>query len=133
MPRYSVLILRGLATDEALALTRRAEEIAAPDDLDAQVKWRLARVEVLLATDQLAEAEQLAREAIAEAEPSDTIILLADSLAALGSVMRAARAPAEAIPPINRAIELYEAKGDVVSAGRQHAALRVISSAERPI
>jgi class 3 adenylate cyclase/tetratricopeptide (TPR) repeat protein len=132
-PMLASAIVRQGRTDEALALTRRAEEIAAPDDLDAQVKWRLARVEVLLATDQLAEAERLAREAIAEAEPSDTIILLADSLAALGSVMRAARAPAEAIPPINRAIELYEAKGDVVSAGRQHAALRVISGAERPL
>lgn len=68
-----------------------------------------------------------------EAEPSDTTILLADSLAALGAVMRAARSPSEATPPIARAIELYEAKGDVVSAGRQHAALRAVSDAEKRV
>ena len=130
-PMLASAVVRQGRTGEALALTRRAEEIAATDDLDAQVKWRLARVEVLLATGELAEAERLAREAIAAAEPSDTIILLADSLAALGAVMRAARAPSEAIPPLTRAVELYEAKGDVVSAGRQRAALRAIEGAER--
>ena len=130
-PMLASAIVRQGRTEEALELTRRAEEIAAPDDLDSQVKWRLARIETLLATGGLAEAERLAREAIAEAEPSDTTILLADSLAALGAVMRAARAPTEAVPPINRAIELYEAKGDVVSAGRQRAALRVIGDTER--
>lgn len=119
--------------DEALELTARAQDMAAPDDLDAQVKWRLARASVLLARGELAEAERLTREAIGEAEPSDTTILLADSLAALGAVMRAARSPSEATTPIARAIELYEAKGDVVSAGRQHAALRAVSDAEKRV
>jgi class 3 adenylate cyclase/tetratricopeptide (TPR) repeat protein len=125
------IVRQGDRAEEALALTQRAEEIAAPDDLDAQVKWRLARVEALLDLDDLAEAERLAREAIAQAEPTDTTVLLADSLAALGSVMRAAASPEEARPPLQRALGLYEAKGDVVSAGRQRAALRVVESAQR--
>ncbi|MGI9020604.1 MAG: ATP-binding protein [Solirubrobacterales bacterium] len=132
-PMLASAIVRRGRVDEALELTQMAEAVAAPDDLDAQVKWRLARVDTLLATGELAEAERLAREAIAEAEPSDTIILLADSLAALGAVMRAARAPGEAIPAITRAIELYEAKGDVVSAGRQHTVLRLLEGSERRI
>ena len=130
-PMLASAVVRQGRTEEALELTRRAESIAAHDDLDSQVKWRLARAEALLATGELAEAERLAREAIAEAEPSDTTILLADSLAALGAVLRAAQAPAEAVPPMTRAIELYEAKGDVVSAGRHRAALRVVGAAER--
>ena len=116
--------------DEALELTARARDIAAPDDLDAQVRWRLARAEALIASGGLAEAERLAREAIAEAEPSDTRLLLADALATLAAVMRAARSPGEASGPARRAIELYEAKGDVVSAGRQRAALRAVEGAE---
>jgi tetratricopeptide (TPR) repeat protein len=130
-PMLAVAIVRQGRVEEAMELTRRAEAIAAPDDLDAQVKWRLARIEALLELGDLAEAERLAREAIAEAEPSDTVILRADALAALGAVMRSARSPAEAVPPIRKALELYEAKGDVVAAGRQRAALRVIESAER--
>ncbi len=130
-PMLAVAIVRQGRIEEALELTRRAERMAAHDDLDAQVKWRLARVESLLASGDLAEAERLAREAIAAAEPSDTTLLLADALASLGAVMRAARAPTEAVSPITRAIQLYEAKGDVVSAERQHAALRVIRDTER--
>ncbi len=130
-PMLASAIARQGRLDEALELTRRAEAVSAPDDLDAQVKWRLARAEALLARGELAQAERLARAAIAAAEPTDTVILLADSLAMLGTVMRAAGSESEAMPPIRRAIELYEAKGDVVSAGRQHAALRASQRAER--
>ena len=54
--------------DEALELSERTEEISAPDDLDAQVRWRIARAQALSAANELAEAERFAREAVAVAE-----------------------------------------------------------------
>jgi class 3 adenylate cyclase/tetratricopeptide (TPR) repeat protein len=107
---------------EAIALTERAEGIAAPDDLDGQVKWRLARSAARVAESEHADAERLAREAVALAETTDSILMHADALAGLGYGLVAAGAADEALGPWSSAIELYEAKGDVVSAARWQAA-----------
>jgi class 3 adenylate cyclase/tetratricopeptide (TPR) repeat protein len=113
--------------DEALELTERTEEIAARDDLDAQVRWRVARAEALTAANELADAERFAREAVDVADPGDTVILTADSLSCLGEVMLAARSPSEAVPALERALQLYEAKGDVVSATKRRTTLDALS------
>ena len=113
--------------DEALALSERTEEIAAMDDLDAQVKWRIARAQALTASNELAEAERFAREAIEVAEPGDTVILSADAHSCLGEVLLAARSSSEAVPPLERALGLYEAKGDVVSAGQRRETLDALT------
>jgi tetratricopeptide (TPR) repeat protein len=118
----SVLVPQG-RTGEAIELTELAERIAAPDDLDGQVKWRLARAAALSLAGDHADAERLARASVALAKPTDTVILEADALAGLGSVLMAAGAAGEAAGPIERAAELYEAKGDTVSAGRWRATL----------
>jgi tetratricopeptide (TPR) repeat protein len=103
---------------EALALTEQAERIAAPDDLDGQVKWRLARASARVAQGEPADAERLGREAVALAESTDSIVLHADALAGLAYALIAGGAPSESVEPCSCAIELYEAKGDVVSAAR---------------
>jgi tetratricopeptide (TPR) repeat protein len=108
---------------EAIALTEHAERIAAPDDLDAQVKWRLARSSARVAEGDYADAERLAREAIALAAPTDSLLLHADAFAGLGYALVGAGAASEAVHPWNAAIELYQAKGDVVSAARWRSAL----------
>ncbi len=113
--------------DEALELSERTEEIAASDDLDAQVKWRIARAQALTASNHLAEAERFAREAVDVAEPGDTVVLHADALSCLGEVLLAARSPSEAVPVLERAVELYEAKGDVVSTAQRRATLDALS------
>ena len=122
----SALAARG-EVDEALTLSERTEEIAAQDDLDAQVRWRIARAQGLTAANELAEAERFARQAVEVAEPGDTIVLSADSLSCLGEVMLAARSPSEAVPVMERALELYEAKGDVVSAAKRRATLDALT------
>jgi len=108
---------------EAVALTEQAERIAAPDDLDGQVKWRLARSAARVVASDHPNAERLAREAVEFAQRTDSILLHADALAGLGYALVGADAASEAIDPWNAAIELYEAKGDVVSAARWQAAL----------
>jgi len=114
---------------EAIALTEQAERIAAPDDLDGQVKWRLAKAAALVVSDDHADAERLAREAVALAERTDSVVLHADALAGLGYVLIAAGASGEAVEPCGCAIELYEAKGDVVSASRWQTVVEAHSSA----
>ena len=64
-------------TTEALALAEEAERIAAPDDLDGQVKWRLARVAIACADGVPAAAEPYAGDAVELAEVTDSIVLCA--------------------------------------------------------
>jgi tetratricopeptide (TPR) repeat protein len=114
---------------EAIALTEQAERTAAPDDLDGQVKWRLARAAARMVESDHADAERLAREAVALAERTDSVLLHADALAGLGYGLIAAGAMGEAVEPCNCAIELYADKGDVVSASRWQAVLEARSPA----
>ena len=123
-----VRVLQGRA-GEALELTERTEEIAAADDLDAQVKWRLARTQALIASQRLPEAERFSREAIAAADAADMTVLSADSFTALADVLLAAGSPSEAVPALERALALYEAKGDVVSAVKRRSTLDALSGA----
>ena len=114
-------------SDEALALSRRTEEIAAPDDLDAQVRWRIARAQAHIERDEVPEAERHARSAVELAEAGDMILLSAAALTCLSEVMLAAGSPSEAVPALERALAHYEAKGDVVSAGRRRKTLDGLS------
>jgi tetratricopeptide (TPR) repeat protein len=127
LPVLAGALAAGGKVDEALELTERTEETAASDDLDAQVRWRVARAEALTAANELADAERFAREAVDFADPADTVVLTADSLSCLGEVMLAARSPSEAVPALERALQLYEAKGDVVSAAKRRATLDALS------
>ena len=69
------------------------------------------------------EAEALAREAVQIAAETGLILWGADTLMDLADVLRAAGRVDEAIPPIQDALALYEAKGDVVSSAKARAHL----------
>lgn len=113
--------------EEGLELSERTEEIAASDDLDAQVKWRIARAQGMIAANRLPDAERFAREAVDVAGPADMIVLEADALSCLGEVLLAARSSSEAVPMFERAISLYDVKGDVVSASKLRATLDALT------
>ena len=103
---------------DALALTAVAERTAAEDDVDAQVLWRSARAPIVARAGSVADAEAMAREALALARTTEVPTLLADALFELASVLAiAARAP-EARAAFDEAAALYRAKGDVVSTAR---------------
>ena len=63
-------------------------------------------------------AENLAGEAIAFIEDSDFIPVHAQALMDLEEVLRLAGRPSEGLPILDRAVRLWEQKGNVVAAAR---------------
>jgi class 3 adenylate cyclase/tetratricopeptide (TPR) repeat protein len=104
--------------DEADEITRIAEEISAPDDLDAQALWRGARARVLASRGQHAEALALAREAVAMRTQVDTLIDRVDALMDLAEVLRRAGDRPGADAALREALEVASGKGDVVTERR---------------
>jgi tetratricopeptide (TPR) repeat protein len=115
--------------DEAVELAELSRSIAAEDDLDAQVKWRSAKALALAERGEAEAAEALAGEALSRVETSDTVILHADALSALGAVLLRSGRPSDAAPAMKQAMRLYGAKGDVVAAGKLGAVIDSLSDA----
>jgi tetratricopeptide (TPR) repeat protein len=107
--------------DEALALTKTAQSLAAEDDVDAQVRWRSVRAPILARAGEHAEAETLARTALDMARKTEMPMLQADALIDLAMVLHEANKRAEAQQTLEQALALYDAKGDVVSAAKASA------------
>jgi class 3 adenylate cyclase/DNA-binding winged helix-turn-helix (wHTH) protein len=91
---------------------------AASDDLSAQFAWRSVRARVLARQGHLADAEALAREAVALAEPTDALNKKAATLLALAEVLRLSGEAAEAAEATKGAVELYQRKGNVAAVER---------------
>jgi class 3 adenylate cyclase/tetratricopeptide (TPR) repeat protein len=104
--------------DEALALSKTAEEIAAADDVVSQALWRAVRAPIVARAGDIAEAETLARTAVELLRQSETPSLQSDALLELANVLNLARRNYEVREVIREAIALYEAKGNVVSAAQ---------------
>lgn len=103
--------------DEAFRFSEISEHATARDDLAPQVQWRAVRAKLLARAGAADDGERLAREAVALAEGTpDFVHLRADALLDLGEVLAAGSAEAGAAGPIEKALELYERKGNVVSA-----------------
>ncbi len=112
--------------DDAVSLAEQSRLIASVDDLDAQPRWRGSLALVLASRGELDDAERLAREAVALAEPTDFLPLKAWLHDVLGEVLALAGKMAEATAAVERAISLHEQKGNVVSAERSRAVLAVL-------
>ena len=107
--------------EEALALSRTAEEATADDDVESGALWRMVRAPLLAAQGATDEALVLARDAVALAQRTEAPILQADALWELATVLQArgsAADVAEAAEATAQALALYRAKGDRWSAGR---------------
>ncbi|HEY7195737.1 MAG TPA: AAA family ATPase [Gaiellaceae bacterium] len=103
--------------EEADHYTRVSEDAASPDDIASQVWWRVTRAKVA-ARDGDPDAEHVAREAVALAEPTDDLALRARSVLDLAEVLRLLGREEESRPLVEESIALSERKGDVVSAER---------------
>ncbi|UGS37043.1 BTAD domain-containing putative transcriptional regulator [Capillimicrobium parvum] len=104
--------------DEAGELAVLAAELTADDDLITHVVWRGVRARSLAARGDAGEAVDLAREAVALAEPSDFLSHRGDAHLDLGIVLGAAGRREESARACESARALYEAKGNVVGAAR---------------
>jgi class 3 adenylate cyclase/tetratricopeptide (TPR) repeat protein len=110
-----VALLSGRAA-EADRLARRCAALATEDDAWAQVAWRQVRARVLAGRGQTRRALEYARQAVDIAMTTDHLNTLGDSLADLAVVLEAAGSHDEAAEALNRAIAVYEAKGNIVRA-----------------
>jgi tetratricopeptide (TPR) repeat protein len=105
-------------TDEALTQVEGASQLAAPDDVDAQARWRGVRSAILVALGRPEEAEAVARDAVELARASDLPLVTALALSDLAMALQAAGNRDEAETARDEALGLYEAKGDHASAER---------------
>jgi class 3 adenylate cyclase/tetratricopeptide (TPR) repeat protein len=104
--------------DEAWRLTETAEETGAPDDVITQMLILQVRAKILSRRSEHAEAERLAREAVAWGEPTDALVHKADAHRDLAIVLAAAGNEDEALEALAEARTLYEQKGHTVGVGR---------------
>jgi tetratricopeptide (TPR) repeat protein len=103
---------------EAWELTDRAEQAGAASDVITQMLIRQIRAKVLARRGEYAEAERLARDAIAWSEPTDALEMKADSFRDLAIVLAAAGKGDEALVSLAEARTLYEEKGHTAGVAR---------------
>jgi len=114
--------------DEAEQITRRAEELSDPDDVEPQALWRSVRAKVLAGRDLAEEAEPLAREAVRLMRTTDAPGMQADALLDLAEVLRRSASPDEARAVAAEAKALYESKGNTTAATKAAALLDALPS-----
>ena len=96
--------------DEAEPLAQLGRELGGEQDLATQMLWRQVQARVHAHRGEHAEAERLAREAVAIAERTDALNLQGDALCDLAEVLAAAGRPGEATAALEQALERYERK-----------------------
>jgi len=111
--------------DEAFALTDRwqVDRLTVPEDTDAQAAWRRVRAKVLARRGEFEDAERIGREAVAIASATDYLDARASAVGDLAEVLRLMGRLDESVAASHEAIRLYEAKGNVVAAGKLRAYL----------
>jgi class 3 adenylate cyclase/tetratricopeptide (TPR) repeat protein len=104
--------------DKAEEWARRSEEVGASDDVITQMLWRQARARVLAARGEHAEAELLAREAVALGDPTQMLDAQAEAYADLAEVLERAGQADEAAAAFEDALGRFERKENLVRAGQ---------------
>ena len=104
--------------DEAMSLSKTAEETTSADDIESQVLWRTMRVPILVRIGQLPDAQQLAVSAAEMARQTEVPTLQADTLTELAIVLALQHRYDDAHRTIGEALALYAAKGNLVSQAR---------------
>jgi class 3 adenylate cyclase/tetratricopeptide (TPR) repeat protein len=100
--------------DEAWALTDKADAAGADDDVITQMFIRQVRAKILARRGRYAEAERLARQAIALVEPTDMLDAHGTAHVDLAVVLSAAGRGEEAAQELRKARELFAEKGNLV-------------------
>jgi tetratricopeptide (TPR) repeat protein len=109
--------------DEAERWADRAAQLSTSDRPATEMLWRRVRAKVAARRGEPAEAERLAREAVALGDRTEMLDAQADAWADLGEVLAIVGSP-EAADAFWEALARYERKGNVVMADRMRARLR---------
>jgi ATP/maltotriose-dependent transcriptional regulator MalT len=108
--------------DEALELSRVAEELTEQDDVTSQAFWRSLRAKVLARQGSIDDASELAEAAVELLRGTDDPVALARTLVDRAEVHTIADRSSEASASLEEAVQLHERKGNVAGA-RQAARL----------
>lgn len=125
-----VLCRRGRWMD-AEPFIDESRHLAADDDIDAQVGWRIAMGRALGAQGKT-ESDEVLSEAVAVGERTDYISHTADALMTLAQTRYEMGLGGESVPAARRAWGLYKRKESLVMAERASALLDAISKQKRP-
>jgi tetratricopeptide (TPR) repeat protein len=118
--------------EEAERYARISEEAGGSDDVASVVISRSILGKVLVRRDHLEEGEGLLRRAVGLAETTDDLGMRGDTYVDLAEVLSLSGRAAEAADALERAVTLYERKGNVVSAGRARERLAALVAASGP-
>ena len=118
--------------DEAERFTHVSQELGPRDDFATQVEWRTTRAKVLARRGEFEAAVALAEEAVVLAADTDYLNMQGDARKDLAEVLSLAGRNGEAESRSREALELYERKGNIVSAERVRAMLEDVAT-DQPI
>jgi tetratricopeptide (TPR) repeat protein len=104
------------------------EALTAPDDILNEMLTRRVRAKLLARAGKHEQSEQLAREAVAIAEQTDALNDRGDALSDLAEVLQLAGHAADAANELEKALTLYEQKGNVVQTRRTETKLAQLRS-----
>jgi len=100
-------------------------------DIESQIAWRKPQALLFAHRGERAAAEEAANEAVRLSDGTDDPTAKADARLVLAEILRAAGQNGEAATALEEAIELFEAKGNVL--GAAHARARLEALGERPV
>ena len=103
--------------DEAETWVRRGAELSSNDDAFTQMLWRQIEAKLLARRGRHEEAELLARESLAIAQTTDYLNGCGEAHTDVAEVLRLGGKVSEAVAELERALECYAAKGNLVMAG----------------
>jgi tetratricopeptide (TPR) repeat protein len=108
---------------EAGELCRMTERRAAVEDTMTQVIWRGVQAKILAREGRCEEAEALAREAVALAQPTDLLSHRGDAMLDLADVLRTCERIEDADRATVAGLAMYELKGNAAAAARARSLL----------
>jgi class 3 adenylate cyclase/tetratricopeptide (TPR) repeat protein len=133
---YLVTVAHQLATalfeqgrlEEANRFAFEAEELCGPNDLEAQMHWRGIQARLRARTGDHEAAHRLASEAVELGRKTDCPSWRGDTLMVLAEVLRLAGDPEGASEALREAIDLYDAKENLVLAAAARGLLASIGA-----
>jgi predicted ATPase/class 3 adenylate cyclase len=114
--------------EEADRFTHISQEATASDDILSHILWRTARAKIAARRGLGKDGEKLAAEAVGLAEETEFLNDRGDALADLAEVLVLRGRSSEAVPTLQRALALYEQKGNIVSAAKARKLLKGLGS-----
>jgi tetratricopeptide (TPR) repeat protein len=116
--------------EEAEHWAQRGRELCAADDVITEIRWRLVLAKLLARRSEQSKARQLAGEAIAVAETTDSLVTQADVHLGLAEVLELGGSREEAVGELERALELFERKGHVTGTAKARERLAELRAVE---